>query len=625
MKRFLLLLLLSGILFNYTKAQKTLKVGVISYKSDEKIEATFKPVFQYLANEMGKELIFNIVSDEDLAYHLDKQDYDIGVFTIFPYLKAKEDFPDLHVFASHKVNNDLSFQGVILTKKGNKVTELHQLENKDFLFVKPTSTSGYKFPKGIFTESDLDIDNNFFKYDFSYDHNRSLDSLIAGTVDGIAIDESYFTERNDINHDDYLVLARYEVPYPAYVFAPGLSAKDQQEIEKTLYTAHKDPKSKKLFNNPIGVSSIVPEDDDYYNVLRRYLRITRVKPVLDLHIKPLGKAAEKMVDDADLLRLVEDKASRGLLKSGRFVASAEKKNQYYEHVLINLYQISKGIFHYQVLLNDVLVDEGKDISTSELTGSFHTMIRNSVLNHLPIETDLLFNGKNWFINYGHNDGLSESDYVFEIRNGYSSTTLKKEDLLEMTDLNTRFKSNNEFEKGSTVKIVYKGNISQASMNDEESGEGSINIFSGEFWRTHYWDKLGLIIGILLTVLSALTGVLLKNRKQKKFKGLLHETNELIKGCIGDYYKMEAKIIEQKERVAALLESGKINENQFIILKNRISDLQNILDGMIPKKIQLTAEQKEQIEEIVSDGKITEREFLKIKSILKNKDEGLESV
>ena len=272
----------------------------------------------------------------------------------------------------------------------------------------------------------------------------------------------------------------------------------------------------------------------------------------------------------------------------------------------------------------MLVDEGKDISASELTGSFHTMIRNSVLNHLPIETDLLFNGKHWFINYGHNDGLSEEEYEFEINKGYSSVTIGESELLEMTDLNTKFKPNEEFEKGSKVKIIYpvKANQAISQSVDEESDSGSINIFSGEFWRTHYWDKLGLIIGILLTVLSASVGFLLKNRKQKKFKGLLHETNELIKGCIGDYYKMETRIIEQKERIASLLENGKINENQFIILKNRITDLQNIMDGMVPQKIQLTDEQKEQIEEIVSDGKITEKEFLKIKSILKNKGETL---
>lgn len=620
MRKLLLLLLLSGVLFNTIKAQdKTLKVGIISYKSDEKIRATFQPLFQYLADELNRKLVFEIVSEEDLAFHLHQNDYDIGVFTIFPYLKAAEDFPDLHVFASHKVANELTFDGVILTKKGNNITELHQLEGKKFLFVKPTSTSGYKFPKGIFTESDLDIDNQFFEYDFSNDHNKSLDALIAGEADAIAINESYFTDRKDIYQDDYLVLKRYEVPYPAYVFSPGLSAEDQQVIGKTLFNAHKNPKAKKLFDNPLGVTSIVAEDDDYYNVLRRYLSIIRIKPVLDLHIKPLGKAAEKLAEDGDLLHLIEDKASRMLLKSGRFVATAEKKKQYYEHVLINLYQISKGVFHYQVLLNDNLVDEGKDISTTELTASFHKMISNSVLNHLPIETELLFNGKDWFINYGHNDGLSESEYEFEINKGYSSVTIKGDGILEMTDLNTRFKPNDEFEKGSKVKIIFPGN-QISNREEEESDSGSINIFSAEFWKTSYWDKLGLIIGILLTVVSALVGGFLKKRKAKKFKGLLHETNELIKGCIGDYYKMEAKIIEQKERIASLMEDGKINENQFIILKNRISDLQNILDGMIPQKIQLTDEQKEQIETIVSDGKITEKEFLKIKNILKNKPE-----
>jgi len=601
------------------KGQETLKVGVISYKSNEKVKQTFEPVFQYVAKELDRKLAFTVVPEDDLAFHLDNQDFDIGLFTIFPYLKAKDDFSNLHVFASHQVKDEGSFHGIILATKSSGIEALHQLKGKDFLFVKPTSTSGYKYPKGIFTESDLDIDNQFFSYDFSYNHDKSLDSLIAGNVDGIAINESYFLKRTDINQEDFNILSRYEVPYHAYVFAPQLDHDVQEAIEKVLFNAHKDPKAKQLFQNALGVTSIVPEDDNYYNIIRRYLRITRVKPVLDLHIKPLGKAAQKLEEEGDMLRLVEDKTIRGLLKTKRFSPSSDAKKQYYEHILVNLYQVSKGIYHYQVLLNDVLVDEGKDISEKDLSGSFHEYIRNSVLLHLPVTTELLYNGKNWFINYGHNDGFTEEDYRYEIDFADGALKVQDEAVSGMTDLNTRFVANEWFRQGAKVKIIYKSSaLNLARLSDEGEETSTINIFSSAFWKTHYWDKLGLIIGILLTVVSALIGGFLRKRKKEKFKGLLTETNELIKECIGEHYKMENKILEQKEKITDLLENGKINENQYLILKNRIADLQGIIDSLEPQHIQLTNDQKEQIEEIVSDGKISEKEFLKIKNILKKR-------
>ncbi|MEL7146486.1 MAG: hypothetical protein AAFO69_08975 [Bacteroidota bacterium] len=93
---------------------------------------------------------------------------------------------------------------------------------------------------------------------------------------------------------------------------------------------------------------------------------------------------------------------------------------------------------------------------------------------------------------------------------------------------------------------------------------------------------------------------------------------MIKECVGDHMKMQNKIITQKEKITDLLENGKITENQYLILKNRLVDLQNIFDTLEPKHIQLSDEQKTQIEEIVADGKINEKEFLKITNILKNR-------
>ena len=613
MRRFLTTLLI--LLSVYCYGQETLKVGVISYKSDEKVVETFEPIFSYIASELDRKLELTIVPEDDLAFHLHKNDFDLGIFTIFPYLRAKEDFPGLHVFASHKVSGEESFHGVILAKKSSGIIDLHELQGKKFLFVKPSSTSGYKYPKGIFTESDMDIDNNFFSFDFSYDHNQSLDSLRDGAVDGIAIDESYFLKREDINKEDFQVLARYEVPYHAYVTAPDMSTELHDQLEEIMFSAHKNPKAKKLFNNPLEVTSLVPKNDEYYNIIRRYLRITRVKPMLDLHIRALGMAAENLEKNGDVLKLIEDKVVRGLLKTKRFSEPQGSKKQYFEHVLVNIYQVNEDVYHYQVLFNDHVVDEGADITDAQLRSSLHEIIRKSVLEHLPIATDLLYNGRDWFINYGRNDGLTKADYLFDVIVNGKSTTLKEEDIEEMTELNTHFADNELFRKGATVEVRYKVADKSAEAEPEDT---TINIFSAEFWKTSYWDKLGLIIGILLTIVSAMIGGFFRKRKKQKFKGLLDETNELIKECVGDHMKMQNKIITQKEKITTLLESGKITENQYLILKNRLVDLQNIFDNLEPKNIKLSDEQKEQIEQIVSDGKINEKEFLKITNILKNR-------
>ncbi len=617
MRLFATLLLLTWSLSTFS--QDTLRVGIIKYKSEEKVLKTFTPLFDYVANKLDRTLKLEIVGEDDLGFHLVNHDYDIGVFTVFPYLQTKGNFGELHVFATHTVENQDFYYGSILVKKSSGISELYQLEGKKFLFVKPTSTSGFKYPKGIFTENDINIDDEFFNYDFTYDHKASLDSLINDRVQGIAIDRSYFLEHPGINKQDYVELATYKVPYHAYVMSPEINVKDEEEIRRILFEAHKDPKARKIFDNPLNVTSIIPEDDNYYNVIRRYLRITRVKPVVYLDIHPWGKAKEELSGENDLLHLMTSKIKLGLKSSGRFSSEDYSNQKFYEKVTLNLYQVGKGMYHYQVLLNDVLIDEGEDIPTSEIVGYLPRKIKDDVLRNLPIRAILFFNGKDWFLSYGKEDGINLVDYEFDFYpESAENFTLKGESVSKLTDLNTHFATDKRFRKEAPVNIIYRPE-KQVTHDPEDPTEiNAYNIFSAAFWKTNYWDKLGIMFAVIGALISGLVGRYIQSKKKARFKDILYGTNELIKEYVHGHYEMEAKIIEQKEKISALLDKGTINENQFLILKNRIQDVQNLMDGIEPHEIQLTEDQKKNIEDIVKDNKITEKEFLQIMNILKKR-------
>ncbi len=609
---FVIAFLLAGTL----NAQNELRVGIIKYKSEEKVLETFTPLFNYVAEKLDKELRLEIVEDGDLGYHLSNDVYDIGLFTVFPYLKAKGDFPELHVFATHTVNNSDYYDGSILVNRSSEIKELHELKGKRFLFVKPTSTSGYKYPKGILTENDMDIEHGYFdSYDFTYNHSASLDSLLNNKTDGIAIDRKYFLENPD--KGKLLELSTYKVPYHAYVLAPGISPELEEKIKNILFNAHKDPSAKAIFQNPLNVTSVIPEDDNYYNLIRRYLRITRVKPALKLELDPRGQAEEVLNKNSDLLQLMKSKIELGVYSSHRFSEEPYKNQKYFEKITCSLFQVGDQLYHYQILLNDRLIDQGEDVPQSSLIGYLPKKIKDDALRNLPIDAHLYFNGIDWFLSYGKEDGINLEDYEFHFYPETSRTfILKGEDVSKLTALNTHFESDERFKKNANVKIIYSPE-KEITIEDEDPTElNTYNIFSSSFWKSNYWDKLGLIFGVAFALVSALIGRYLTKRKKERFKDLLYETNELIKELVQGQYEMETRIIEQREKIGTLLDNGSINENQFLILKNRISDVQNILDGMKPKEIDLTPEQKEEFEKIVEDGKITEKEFLKILNILK---------
>ncbi len=155
-----------------------------------------------------------------------------------------------------------------------------------------------------------------------------------------------------------------------------------------------------------------------------------------------------------------------------------------------------------------------------------------------------------------------------------------------------------------------------SGNEEVAN--NYNIFSKDFWKgSGLWDKIGLIGGILVALASAIIGKILSNRKKQRFKNILYQTNDLIKEYVEGHYKLETRLIEQKELISHALEEGNINENQFLILKNRIEDMQSLIEIRHQKgDINLGDKQAEEIKNIISDRKITEREFSRIMSIIK---------
>jgi len=594
--------------------QEKLRVGIIKYKTKEKVNTTFPPLMKYVADQLEADVRVEIVPEDELAFHLNNGAFDIGIFTVFPYLKAKEDFPDLHVFATHQVGGLDHFYGSILVNKNSKIDDLGGLEGKDFLFVKPTSTSGYKYPKGIFTEMSYDVESGFMNYDFSGGHTEAINALNEGKVDGIAVDETRFAKLNGISKGDFKELERYKVPYHAYVFSPKVDTARRHKIIDVFENAHKDPATKVLFDNPLNIEQWLPIQDEYYNLIRRYLRITRIKPSVEFEIVTTENAQEKLDALGDITTVMTGRIRRALNESQRFAKTTSNDPEFSGAITI---AATGDHYSYIIEVNNEFITDGlvqEDSLETKIPFAFaEAMLKSSV-----VETNLLFNGNEWFITYGQNDGLNATDYIFETVDKDGRTiTLGDDGVKRVDDMNIVFETNELFVRNAPVRIIYRHELPH-SAGDEEVEE-TFNIFSKQFWRENSWDKFGVILAVLLATVSGVVGKILTDRKKKRFRNILNQTNSLVKEYVDGHLKMETRLIEQKDTIGHALEEGHINENQFLILKHRIEDLQNLVDFQRSGEANLSEDDQSEITDIITDGKVTEGDFSRIMAILnKNK-------
>ena len=594
-------------------AKDTLKVGLIKYKKGDIAAQVYKPLVEYIARKIDRIPYLEVVDDEQLGYELSNNKYDIGIFTPFPYLESKIHYPELEPFATNSVRNQSTYKGAIIVKKSSKIKTLYDLKGKKFLFIRPSSTSGYKVPKSIFLEYNINIDSGFFHYDFSKRHTKSIQMLLADSVSGIAIDLEGLEDFPKQDIDKLLILEEYDVPNQAYVFSPSMSQEFKNRIKKVMFNAYKDPTKDSLFLNELEINNWVPADDELFNPLRRYLRLVRIKPYTKINFDIAESAKQSLAKKGDLLDIIYDNIEDEIKSCKRFADKSpnhENVDNFY-NISISLSRMDKG-YYYQIYLNDDRIDKGL-LTENELISSLHAITINAVLNTMDISAQLLQIKNKWFITYGANDGINVQDYIFTLENGSENGNEQELEIDTITDLNTFIKSENGFLKGHKIKIKYTKTGKQLNYFGLDALE-----VDGNGDKEGFWDKLDNIwgvIGIIVALITILISYLLSKRKHKRFRNMLYNSNDLLKDYIEGKFKIEARLIEQREAINRGLEVGHINENQFMILTTRLEDIRNVIENQQLKSEIHRPEVKSEIDKILADGKITEKEYTRIMSLI----------
>jgi phosphate/phosphite/phosphonate ABC transporter binding protein len=583
------------------------RVGIIKYKTKEAIEETYTPLMSYLAKKLGQEVEINIYDKgEDVGYLLVKDRLDLGIFTPFPYLIAKSEFNELEVFATHSVSGRNAYSGCILVHKDSKIDSLHQLGGRHFTFVKQTSTSGYTYPRGIFEENNLDIDAGFFsEMVFSGGHDQSLRALLDRKTDGIAIDDDSFLALSATEKNQLTSLAKYEVPYHAYVLNPNLDPSVVEGIKEIMFDAHLDPEAKEYFaNNPLQISKWHPQSDQAYNSMRKYLQLERVKPSLQFFLE-LMPSAEAKFAGGDQATIIERNIINRLKKFNRFQRVSPDPVQNGKSARLEV-GLAGNKYHSVLYLEDESLWEN-DFEESEITDKkLADNIANSLMAEMPIETQLLYRKKAniWFVNYGSDDGIDEENYLF----------LMGEEELPVAKLNmgsTFFQPHKGYQEGGRVEIIYKMPDNQFFSYDSSSLEIDEE---GGFWRDpdHVWGVIGLAVALLTVAI----GSYFAGKKKKRFRTILYGANNILKLYIEGEKDIQARLLKKKEKINRSLEKGHINENQFLILMHRLDDIDYLMSSYLVTKEALPEEVMVEIQKIFSDGIITEAEYSQLVTLIK---------
>ena len=422
------------------------KAGIISYKNGEGLQETYGSIFNeatnYLSDYDQASVEIDSSSNERISRKLLDGELDIGVYTVFPYLDASRQNPELAVSATHAINGKDHYEGYIVVRKSDSISDLTDLEGKRFTFVKPSSTSGYRIPMAIFDIIGMTIENDSIAVSFSGSHLGSMNMLLDGTTDGVAIDEQRWNEAGQSMDTSALkILHKFKVPYQAYVLSPMLNFADANRIRAALFDSIQIN-----LNNPLGIQKLTAANDGIYNQLRRYSNQPRRKP--GLIIDSIGIDPEILFPE-QLRSKLSDSIELAINNSPRFIDKNSTGFNY--NATLKLQKSKNASIKYDFFLNSQFIGTGK-LDSTKLAGKLSNIFMDAVLNALPINTDLIktVDGR-YIIPYGESDGINLQDYFYSINND----TIDKEDLIQY-DFTTSLRNleNSGYASSDTVRITH---------------------------------------------------------------------------------------------------------------------------------------------------------------------------
>ena len=281
--RLVILILLFLMLFcsGVSAGQQHLKIGIYPSNAPEKLA----PPMQILAEHLSRNssISFTSVITKDypqLSERLGNGTIDIAWINPVNYVKLKSEIPDLQYIATYMEKNEETgeifpyYHSCILSLKTSGITDLKGLKGEIFAFTDRGSTSGYAYPAMLLRKRGIDPTNYFAKVFFLKQHDRVIEALRSGSIDGGAVsDGAYFSAVKKYG-DLFTVLEKSEpIPLDAIVAAKHVSSGTVHLVQQLLIHITLEHPFNQAMKQYLGwnAAGFEVRDDSFYNPLREAL------------------------------------------------------------------------------------------------------------------------------------------------------------------------------------------------------------------------------------------------------------------------------------------------------------------------------------------------------------------
>ena len=256
---------------------KELVIAEVPVESAADYEARYAPFLDYLKQKLGIPVRLFVAGDYTAVMVSQAQGQThVAFYGPGSYVDAieKANAPIEAFVKEDSLRSGTVYHSLILSKKGSGIKTLEDAKGKDFAFVDPESTSGFKVPMAYFClEAKIKPKEYFKRVAFAGTHESVILGIAQGTIPvGVTWDTgiSIATQKGQIKGiEDFEVIWRSDpIPSSPWAYRKDLP-EDLKEALRTAYLEYENTPEGQKWLEARGLKGFEPASDADYDPFRK--------------------------------------------------------------------------------------------------------------------------------------------------------------------------------------------------------------------------------------------------------------------------------------------------------------------------------------------------------------------
>lgn len=235
----------------------------------------YKKFLDYIGNKVGQKVKFiDKENYSEINDMLAAGEIDVAFVCGGPYVDGHKKF-GMELLVAPMAYGKTVYYSYIIAHKDSSIKSFENLRGKSFAFTDPLSNSGKLVPTYMLARMQESPKTYFGSYEFTYAHDKSIQAVAEGIVDGAAVDSLIWEYANRISPEftSKTNIVRKSDPFgiPPVVVRPGMDPSLKKKLRGIFLGVHKDKEGKEILKGMM-IDKFVVIDDSNYDSIRKMKR-----------------------------------------------------------------------------------------------------------------------------------------------------------------------------------------------------------------------------------------------------------------------------------------------------------------------------------------------------------------